>query len=809
MAALSAAAMLVTTVQQSSAQTWNAPNPGNWSVPANWTGGVVPVPGPTTALLFPGNGVAYTSNNDLAAFTFGSLTFANSGAAAINLTGNPFSGGLGTSGPYIRVNSTGSGASVVNTGGTLYSMRTGQGSMTVNGGAWTLTSTQRQNDDLASNDGFWSFDVGDTAGQTARFTQTGGTISGTIGGFVANDTGAIGIATFTGASTVMNVLDGRFGVNKGTGTINVLAGAKVNTRLIEAGRSAGAISNILVDGAGSQINAITASTSGQLYMGRSTIASSSMTISNGGLVTIAPAPTLAGNAAPGQFITAANPNAVTTLNVLSGGQLQMQGNLFINNAVQTGGVGDPADTTTNFLIDGANSVLNVATFAQNNGTTAFAGGQITLAAQFGGTATMTFSNGGRGFGANTFVGNGGVVTGGVGSILISSGGQFDNSNQLVVESDAAPSMVRVNNGTFTNVGSTFLSTNPNDLAILDVNGGSFINGGQIQVSGSGTIAGGVSTLSISNNGFVSANGGTTSLVAVFTKGVVNIGSGTSKGTLIAGDLGTAVDGTINFNAGTFRSVGTLGVGGSVLLSSAGRAANGTASNKKMVEAGIVDLTTSGVIDLNDNDMLIHDTTAGALQKYEGYVKAARHGGLWDLAGITSTAAKIAAPKNKNLGVIKGSDYTGGTFNGKTVVATDTLIKFTFNGDTDLNGKVDFDDYSHTDNGFNNHRTGWFNGDFDYNGTVDFDDYSLIDQAFNTQGAVVLNIGDGGLAGPAGDRTIVSVVDQWGSVLKTHQQSVQAWGEGSGQLQAVPEPATLGLAGVALLGALSRRRRSVR
>lgn len=61
------------------------------------------------------------------------------------------------------------------------------------------------------------------------------------------------------------------------------------------------------------------------------------------------------------------------------------------------------------------------------------------------------------------------------------------------------------------------------------------------------------------------------------------------------------------------------------------------------------------------------------------------------------------------------------------------------GSTDLNGVADFDDYSHTDDGFNNNRTGWYNGDFDYNGIVDFDDYSLIDQAFSGQGVVTLTL----------------------------------------------------------------------
>ena len=47
-----------------------------------------------------------------------------------------------------------------------------------------------------------------------------------------------------------------------------------------------------------------------------------------------------------------------------------------------------------------------------------------------------------------------------------------------------------------------------------------------------------------------------------------------------------------------------------------------------------------------------------------------------MPGITSTAAKNAVPKNRNLGVISGANFAAGggtTFNGKAVVATDTLI----------------------------------------------------------------------------------------------------------------------------------------
>jgi hypothetical protein len=310
------------------------------------------------------------------------------------------------------------------------------------------------------------------------------------------------------------------------------------------------------------------------------------------------------------------------------------------------------------------------------------------------------------------------------------------------------------------------------------------------------------------------------VTVVFTPGVMNIGAGTTKASFTSGTGGTFVDGTINFNAGTFNTVGTLGVGGSVLLSNAGRNATGVPSNKKMVEAGQATLTTSGVIDLNDNDMLVHE---GNRQKYENFVKAARNNGLWDQPGITSTAAKNSVPKNKGLGVLSGTEYiavNNTPFNGKTVVAGDTVIKFTFNGDTDFNGLVNFDDYARVDSGFNNNRSGWLNGDFDYNGVVNFDDYSLIDQSFNTQGAVVLSAA-GDPAGPAGDRQIVRIGIRGAGLIgasldgtalmadkpELAQLDRSGASQAAGSVQSVPEPSVMATALIAGLGALKRRRRT--
>jgi hypothetical protein len=73
-----------------------------------------------------------------------------------------------------------------------------------------------------------------------------------------------------------------------------------------------------------------------------------------------------------------------------------------------------------------------------------------------------------------------------------------------------------------------------------------------------------------------------------------------------------------------------------------------------------------------------------------------------------------------------------------------LLKYTYFGDTDVNGKVDGGDYARTDNGFNMQIAGsWTDGDFNYDGPVDGADYALIDNAFIMQGGVL-----GGSATPA-------------------------------------------------------------
>jgi hypothetical protein len=69
------------------------------------------------------------------------------------------------------------------------------------------------------------------------------------------------------------------------------------------------------------------------------------------------------------------------------------------------------------------------------------------------------------------------------------------------------------------------------------------------------------------------------------------------------------------------------------------------------------------------------------------------------------------------------------FDGEPVNQNSFLIRITWNGDTDLDGDVDLDDYARIDNGFLNKLKGWFNGDFNYDGRINADDYFLMDRAY--------------------------------------------------------------------------------
>jgi fibronectin-binding autotransporter adhesin len=197
----------------------------------------------------------------------------------------------------------------------------------------------------------------------------------------------------------------------------------------------------------------------------------------------------------------------------------------------------------------------------------------------------------------------------------------------------------------------------------------------------------------------------------------------------------------------FQSTITVDSGGRLAMSSASNAlslsllgvSNGsllsTTGTKTALQLQSLSIASGSSFNLTNNDMVIH---GGSLSAIQAEIATGFNGGAWTGTGIDSSTAASDSTHLTAVGVMLNTNATGSaiynSFGNVPVNAGDVLIKETYYGDANLNGKVDGSDYSLIDNGYEKHLTGWYNGDFNYDGTVNGSDYTLIDNAFNSQGA---------------------------------------------------------------------------
>jgi fibronectin-binding autotransporter adhesin len=333
---------------------------------------------------------------------------------------------------------------------------------------------------------------------------------------------------------------------------------------------------------------------------------------------------------------------------------------------------------------------------------------------------------------------------------------------------------------------------------------------QIIISAPNASPGGTSSVTFGNQNRTLNLTGTNAGVNTLTPQLTDSATGTLN--VVKNGAGAwYLGGNNTYTGGTTVNSGTLGVTttgnygvGSVTVN--GTAALALASGRPTAFAlPTVVLSPTATIDVNDNDMVVASSNLSTSQVTQ-LIRTARNGGNWNQPGITSTTARNNPNHNTTLGVLTGSEYAsvaGGTtvFNGTSFAPSDTLVKYTYYGDTDFNGKVNFDDYVRTDNGFNNHLSGWLNGDFDLNGQVNFDDYVLIDLAFNTQSGTLGRA----LSYLGGDR---SAAGMGGDALQRVVQDYARFGDAYARsfIATVPEPGAICLIGAAASAAISLRRR---
>jgi hypothetical protein len=214
----------------------------------------------------------------------------------------------------------------------------------------------------------------------------------------------------------------------------------------------------------------------------------------------------------------------------------------------------------------------------------------------------------------------------------------------------------------------------------------------------------------------------------------NGGSGGSKNVTIFSNVtvgasaGQMTLGNVVFGTGSTLAIApqnTLKLDGAVAVFAAG---------SQLANSGTIDLAGSLIVQSGEGN------GAGKLKELVDQIKTGRNSpdGLWKGTGITSSAAR----DNQFTGIaaILNDDGSGkairDTFADVAVDATSILLKHTWNGDANLDGVVNADDYFLTDSGYVTQKGGWYNGDFNYDSVVNADDYFLIDSAFIGQTATL-------------------------------------------------------------------------
>lgn len=192
------------------------------------------------------------------------------------------------------------------------------------------------------------------------------------------------------------------------------------------------------------------------------------------------------------------------------------------------------------------------------------------------------------------------------------------------------------------------------------------------------------------------------------------------------------NGYIKFGPGTAvaRSIETAGsfnvVGGTLRLA----AGSGTSKVTALRVEGATD-AWAAKLDITNNGVIIdYNTTLTVLSTVQNQLKNGYAGGAWTGNGIVSSSA--AGASTHAVGYGEASEVVGvggGTFGGVAVDDTAIVMRYTRQGDANLDGITNISDFALLAANFNT-TSGWTKGDFNYDGSTNIGDFALLTANFN-------------------------------------------------------------------------------
>jgi autotransporter-associated beta strand protein len=246
-------------------------------------------------------------------------------------------------------------------------------------------------------------------------------------------------------------------------------------------------------------------------------------------------------------------------------------------------------------------------------------------------------------------------------------------------------------------------------------------------------------------------------------GVINVGSADFN------------DGSTTFKGAIILDTGTLTVSQGTLRVSPTTPANAVISSAGAISIAGGPVAPTAKLDLTNTSMVVeYGANPSPLQAIRQLIRAGFNNGNWAGNGITSSRA-ATSPNAGEAGKTALGYAELALIPAGQVGDTAVLIKYTYGGDSNLDGQVDVADLGALATAWQTAGT-WINGDFDYNNTIDVNDLGIL--ATNWQAGVGNPLGPGSLDEALAQLGLPNV--------------------------AVPEPVSLGVIAVAA-GMLRRRR----
>jgi hypothetical protein len=166
-------------------------------------------------------------------------------------------------------------------------------------------------------------------------------------------------------------------------------------------------------------------------------------------------------------------------------------------------------------------------------------------------------------------------------------------------------------------------------------------------------------------------------------------------------------------------------------------ADGTGAGASVVKSLV--LAAGTTLDLGNNSLIVDYTDSNPTAALRALLAGSYHRGNWDLAGLRSSAAGAASNYATTLGYADNAALQAGSFAGQTPDLSSVLVKYTYVGDANLDGKVDGADLARMTAG----GSDWLHGDFNYDGVVNGDDYALFNLGASRQGSQLTGVPEPG------------------------------------------------------------------